>query len=127
MRTAIRAELAMIEPYDSLEQEHLAEALTWVDSGAELCRTSKPARVDPLRYTGGTLSLSLILNCEPPPFRPSSLSVIFTAGQSPADAGEAHLDVGAHVSDWIAVRTLEGKHNRARYDDGSSYTTLRPT
>jgi 8-oxo-dGTP diphosphatase len=43
MRKAIRAELAMIEPFDSLEQEHLAEALTWVDSGAELCRISKPA------------------------------------------------------------------------------------
>jgi 8-oxo-dGTP diphosphatase len=41
MRKAIRAELAMIEPYDSLEQEHLAEAL--VDSGVELCRISKPA------------------------------------------------------------------------------------
>ena len=48
---------------------------------------------------------------------------IFTAGQSPADAGEAHLDVGAYVSDWIAVRTLEGKHNRARYDDDACYTT----
>lgn len=43
MREAIRAELAMVEPHDSLEQEHLAEALAWVDSGAELCRISKPA------------------------------------------------------------------------------------
>jgi 8-oxo-dGTP diphosphatase len=43
MRKAIRAELAVIEPYDSLEQEHLAEALAWVDSDAELCRISKPA------------------------------------------------------------------------------------
>ncbi len=43
MRKAIRAELAMIEPHDPLEREHLAEALAWVDSGAELCRISKPA------------------------------------------------------------------------------------
>ncbi len=43
MRKAIRAELTMIEPHDSLEQEDLAEALAWVDSGAELCRISKPA------------------------------------------------------------------------------------
>jgi 8-oxo-dGTP diphosphatase len=43
MRKAIRAELAMVEPHDSLEQEHIAEALAWVDSGAELCRISKPA------------------------------------------------------------------------------------
>lgn len=43
MRNAIRAELEMIEPHDSLEQAHLVEALAWVDSGAELCRISKPA------------------------------------------------------------------------------------
>ncbi len=43
MRQAIRAELAVIEPHDALEQEHLVEALAWVDSGAELCRISKPA------------------------------------------------------------------------------------
>lgn len=43
MRKAVRAELEMIQPHDSLEQEHLAEALAWVDSGAELCRVSKPA------------------------------------------------------------------------------------
>jgi 8-oxo-dGTP diphosphatase len=43
MRKAIRAELEMIHPHDSLEQEHLVEALAWVDSGAELCRISKPA------------------------------------------------------------------------------------
>jgi 8-oxo-dGTP diphosphatase len=43
MRNAIRAELEMIEPHDSLEQEHLVEALAWVNSGVELCRISKPA------------------------------------------------------------------------------------
>lgn len=43
MRHAIRAELAAIEPFDTLEQEHLADALAWIDSGAELCRISKPA------------------------------------------------------------------------------------
>jgi ADP-ribose pyrophosphatase YjhB (NUDIX family) len=43
MRKVIRTELLMIQPHDCLEQEHLAEALAWVDSGAELCRTGKPA------------------------------------------------------------------------------------
>jgi 8-oxo-dGTP diphosphatase len=43
MRKVIRAELAMIQPLDSLEREHLAEALDWVDSGVELCRIAKPA------------------------------------------------------------------------------------
>ncbi|MEP7157000.1 MAG: NUDIX hydrolase [Betaproteobacteria bacterium] len=43
MRTAIRAELSAIDPCDSLESEHLANALGWVDSGAPLCRTAKPA------------------------------------------------------------------------------------
>lgn len=43
MRKVIRAELAMIQPLDSLEREHLAEALAWVDSGVELCRIAKPA------------------------------------------------------------------------------------
>lgn len=43
MRRLIRTELVMIDPHDSLEQEHLAEALAWVDSGVELCRIAKPA------------------------------------------------------------------------------------
>lgn len=43
MRQAIRAELSAIQPLDALEQAHLADALAWVDSGAELCRTAKPA------------------------------------------------------------------------------------
>jgi 8-oxo-dGTP diphosphatase len=43
MRKVIRSELAMIEPLDSLEQAHLAEALAWVDSGVELFRIAKPA------------------------------------------------------------------------------------
>jgi ADP-ribose pyrophosphatase YjhB (NUDIX family) len=43
VRHAIRAELTAIEPHDQLERAHLSEALAWVDSGAELCRLSKPA------------------------------------------------------------------------------------
>lgn len=43
MRHAIRAEIAAIEPHDPLERTHLAAALAWVDSGAELCRIAKPA------------------------------------------------------------------------------------
>jgi len=43
MRDVIRAELAAILPFDALEGEHLADALAWVESGADLCRTAKPA------------------------------------------------------------------------------------
>ena len=43
MRDVIRCELSAILPFDALESEHLADALAWVDSGAELFRTAKPA------------------------------------------------------------------------------------
>jgi 8-oxo-dGTP diphosphatase len=43
MRTRIRHELQAIEPLDATEREHLANALAWVDSGAELFRIEKPA------------------------------------------------------------------------------------
>ncbi|HMI92334.1 MAG TPA: NUDIX domain-containing protein [Polyangiales bacterium] len=43
MRELIRSELAAIEPFDVLEHDHLADALAWVDSGAEIFRTAKPA------------------------------------------------------------------------------------
>ena len=39
----IRDELLAIAPLDSLEAEHLSDALAWVASGAPLCRTKKPA------------------------------------------------------------------------------------
>jgi 8-oxo-dGTP diphosphatase len=42
-RAAIRGELESIEPLDALELEHRSEALAWVDSGAPLFRTAKPA------------------------------------------------------------------------------------
>jgi 8-oxo-dGTP pyrophosphatase MutT (NUDIX family) len=43
MRAAIRNELESITTLDSLERQHLDQALAWVDSGAPLCRTAKPA------------------------------------------------------------------------------------
>jgi len=43
MRTAIREEVASIEPFDALESAHRADALAWIDSGVELCRIQKPA------------------------------------------------------------------------------------
>lgn len=42
-RMAVRAELLAIQPLDELEREHRADALAWVNSGAELCRREKPA------------------------------------------------------------------------------------
>jgi 8-oxo-dGTP diphosphatase len=43
MRSAIRGEIASIEPFDALERSHREDALAWIDSGVELCRTQKPA------------------------------------------------------------------------------------
>ena len=43
MRAAIRGELESISPLDALERQHRSEALAWVDSGAPLFRTAKPA------------------------------------------------------------------------------------
>jgi 8-oxo-dGTP diphosphatase len=42
-RAAIREEVASIRPFDELEEIHQADALAWVDSGAPLFRTAKPA------------------------------------------------------------------------------------
>jgi 8-oxo-dGTP diphosphatase len=43
MRAIIRSELEFIKPLDALERQHLGEAIAWVDSGAPLFRTAKPA------------------------------------------------------------------------------------
>ncbi len=43
MRAAIRRELESISPLDPLEQQHRTEALAWLDSGAPIFRTAKPA------------------------------------------------------------------------------------
>lgn len=48
MDSRIRAELAAIVPHDATEGAHLADAVTWVESGAVLCRVSKPA--DPPKH-----------------------------------------------------------------------------
>jgi 8-oxo-dGTP diphosphatase len=43
IRSAIRDEVASIRPFDELEETHRVDALAWIDSGAPLCRTAKPA------------------------------------------------------------------------------------
>jgi 8-oxo-dGTP diphosphatase len=43
MRATIDALIRAISPCDALEEEHIAIALTWIASGAPLCRTVKPA------------------------------------------------------------------------------------
>ena len=43
LRSAIRDEVASIWHFDELEEIHRADALAWIDSGAPLCRTAKPA------------------------------------------------------------------------------------
>ncbi len=42
-RQHIRCEIASITPLDPLEAQHRADALAWVDSGAQLIRQAKPA------------------------------------------------------------------------------------
>jgi 8-oxo-dGTP pyrophosphatase MutT (NUDIX family) len=43
MRQKICSEIESIVPLDALEAAHRADALAWVASGAELCRSVKPA------------------------------------------------------------------------------------
>ncbi len=43
MRTLVEAELLQIDPFDDLERTHLADALSWVRSGAQIFRTARPA------------------------------------------------------------------------------------
>jgi 8-oxo-dGTP diphosphatase len=43
VRAAIRDEVASILPLDEVEENHRADVLAWIDSGAPLCRTAKPA------------------------------------------------------------------------------------
>jgi 8-oxo-dGTP diphosphatase len=42
-RAAIRREVVSIRPFDEQEEDHRAHALAWIDSGAPLIRTAKPA------------------------------------------------------------------------------------
>jgi ADP-ribose pyrophosphatase YjhB (NUDIX family) len=43
MRKEIRREVEEIEPFDQCEVHAKSEVLSWIDSGAELCRLKKPA------------------------------------------------------------------------------------
>ncbi len=43
MRAAIRREVVSIRPFDAQEEIHQADTLAWIDSGAPLFRTAKPA------------------------------------------------------------------------------------
>ena len=43
VRAAIRREVASIRPFDAQEADHRSDALGWIDSGAPLFRTAKPA------------------------------------------------------------------------------------
>lgn len=43
MRDAIAEIVRSIQPIDQLEQAHIDYTLAWIDSGAPLCRTQKPA------------------------------------------------------------------------------------
>jgi 8-oxo-dGTP diphosphatase len=43
MRTSVLPELQAIQPLDELESDHIADAMAWVQSGAQIYRISKPA------------------------------------------------------------------------------------
>lgn len=42
MRDTIRQLIASITPFDKLEQEQIADAVSWIESGAQLFRIKKP-------------------------------------------------------------------------------------
>lgn len=41
-RQNIRAFIAELEPFDQLEQDHIADALAWIDTGSPIFRIAKP-------------------------------------------------------------------------------------
>ena len=43
MRSVVRELVRAVEPFDELEGEHRADVLAWIDSGAGIFRTAKPA------------------------------------------------------------------------------------
>ncbi|MET3116768.1 8-oxo-dGTP diphosphatase [Undibacterium sp. GrIS 1.8] len=43
MLQQIRDEILSISPFDTLERDDISRCLTWIDSGVELCRVTKPA------------------------------------------------------------------------------------
>jgi 8-oxo-dGTP diphosphatase len=45
-RAAIRQEIAAVNPGDDVEKRCQQDVLAWLDSGAALCRTRKPATPD---------------------------------------------------------------------------------
>jgi hypothetical protein len=44
MRAEIRSEVELIKPLDVLERDSKEDALSWIDSGVEICRLRKPDR-----------------------------------------------------------------------------------
>jgi len=42
MRAEIRNEVELIKPLDQQEQKSKRDVLSWIDSGAEICRLQKP-------------------------------------------------------------------------------------
>lgn len=47
MRETVRSAVASIAPIDALAGEHIRDALTWIDSGADLFRVERPATPSP--------------------------------------------------------------------------------
>jgi 8-oxo-dGTP diphosphatase len=47
MRQEILSIINSISPFDEIEQEHIIFTKNWIDSGAEIFRTAKPATPDP--------------------------------------------------------------------------------
>jgi ADP-ribose pyrophosphatase YjhB (NUDIX family) len=43
MRTEIRKEIELIAPLDDIERATKSNVLTWIDSGADVCRIEKPS------------------------------------------------------------------------------------
>jgi 8-oxo-dGTP diphosphatase len=42
MRRLVRSEIEKVKPSDEIEKNHIADALNWIDSGAEIFRIAKP-------------------------------------------------------------------------------------
>lgn len=47
IRQEIQYTINAISPFDKTEQEHITFTKNWIESGAEIFRTAKPATPDP--------------------------------------------------------------------------------
>lgn len=95
LRAAIRREVASIHPFDEQEESHREDTLAWIDSGAPLFRTARPAT--PPKHL--VSYFAVVDGCE-------ILLVDHKAAQLWLPPG-GHVEPGEHPRETVAREVLE--------------------